>query len=63
MYYYWLIPDEPHKSRLANQIEDFSKIYKGPIFDPHLTLGTSNVLLSPIDGVARFHLTCTHVAT
>ena len=39
-YYYWLIPDEPHRSRLQRIINNFANIYRGPCFAPHLTLAT-----------------------
>lgn len=39
-YYYWLIPDEPHRTQLQGIIHRFSKVYQSPIFTPHITIGT-----------------------
>ena len=43
-YYYWLIPDEPHRSRLQQIINNFANIYRGPCFVPHLTLATGQYI-------------------
>ena len=43
-YYYWLIPDEPHRSRLQQIIHNFSRVYRGPSFAPHITLGTGQYI-------------------
>ena len=48
-YYYWLIPDEPHRSKLQQIIHRFSKIYQSPTFTPHITLGTGNTIPSPME--------------
>ena len=44
-YYYWLIPDEPHRSKLQQIIHRFSKIYQSPVFAPHITIGTGNKII------------------
>jgi hypothetical protein len=35
---YWLIPAEPHKSRLIELIHALAKKLETPVFDPHVTL-------------------------
>ncbi len=40
MYSYWLLPDEPHYSHLAETIRRLAHAYGGPIFEPHVTLYT-----------------------
>ena len=49
-YYYWLIPDEPHRSNLKRIIQRFSKIYQSPIFTPHITVGSGNSIPTTIQG-------------
>jgi 2'-5' RNA ligase len=44
--YYWLIPDEPHREKLQETIQNFSHVYRGPSFPPHITLGTGRVIPS-----------------
>ena len=46
-YYYWLIPDEPHRSVLQQIILRFAKIYQSPVFTPHITIATGNSIPSP----------------
>ena len=39
-YYYWLIPDPPHRERLQQIILQFSQVYGGSSFVPHITMGS-----------------------
>ena len=46
-YYYWLIPDPPHRSALQQTIDKFAQVYGGPRFEPHITLGSGTNIPSP----------------
>ena len=50
-YYYWLIPDEPHRTKLQQIILRFSKVYQSPIFTPHITIGTGNRIPNSIPNI------------
>ena len=45
-YYYWLIPDEPHLSKLEQTINNFAQVYQTPSFTPHITIATSHRLMT-----------------
>ena len=62
-YYYWLIPDAPHFYDLSQIIVDFARLYRGPLFDPHVTLGTSRTLKQPPPRLPPINLQFSHVAS
>jgi 2'-5' RNA ligase len=39
---YWLIPAEPQRSVLLSLIQELSRKYQAPLFEPHLTLYASD---------------------
>jgi hypothetical protein len=45
--YYWLVPDEPDREKLQRMIQNFSNVYLGPSFVPHITLGTGRRIPPP----------------
>ena len=59
-YYYWLMPDEPHREKLQQIIHRFSKVYQSPIFTPHITVGTGHSIPSSIayKGIPKVRFTC-----
>lgn len=59
-YYYWLIPDEPHRSTLQRMIHRFSKIYQRPTFTPHITIGTGYTIPASLASFAtpNIHFAC-----
>ncbi len=53
-YAIWLIPQEPVYSKLKEIIKQLSIMYRGPQFEPHMTLvGHLNVDLSEVESKAR----------
>ena len=62
-YYYWLIPDEPHRAKLQQIIHRFSKVYQSPIFTPHITIGTGNRIPSRIANIIAPKICFTSIET
>jgi len=54
------MPDEPHRSRLQETIQNFSRVYRGPCFVPHITLG-SGVNIPPSPSLSSLFIDCTSV--
>ena len=46
-YYYWLIPDHPHRAALQRTIDQFAQVYEGPRFVPHITIGSGMLIPEP----------------
>jgi 2'-5' RNA ligase len=40
---YWLIPAEPARSWFRSLIDDLARRLDAPVFEPHVTLGVSNI--------------------
>ncbi|MEC7984397.1 MAG: hypothetical protein VX278_04490 [Myxococcota bacterium] len=41
-YYLWVLPNPTHAAKLAAQIRDLSRIYRTPLFIPHITVASGN---------------------
>lgn len=54
LYSIWVIPPEPIFSQLKNTVDELSRKYNGPIFEPHMTLlGNIDSQLAKIEQNAK----------
>ena len=67
---YWLIPAEPDKARLAETIQNLAVRWNGPMFEPHVTLGSGlvesreridEIVSEAMRGVSKVVLTSTGI--